>query len=93
MLAVAQIDDELLFCPRIKTEISLVREVLDVEQYFHERRFGHEYLRLFAFTTKHSWLLAVGDVRLGIAVHYLERIMTVRITAMLENIMYRDRFL
>lgn len=72
VLAVTQIDHELLFGSRVETEIRLVGEVVAVEHNFDERSFRHERLRLFALATKDTRLFSIGNVRFRVAVHYLQ---------------------
>lgn len=71
MLAVPQVDHQLLFGPGVKTKVSLVREIVRMKDHFHKRRLGHESLRLFALPTEHARLLPVRDIRFRVAIHYL----------------------
>lgn len=71
MLAVPQVNHQLLFGSGVETKVSLVREIVRVKDHFHERRLGHESLRLFTLSAEHARLLPVGDVRFRVAVHYL----------------------
>lgn len=52
MLPVPQIDHELLFCFGVETEVSLICEIVTVEQHLNEGGLGHENLGLFTFSTK-----------------------------------------
>lgn len=73
MLAVPQVDHQLLFGPGVKTKVSLVREIVGMKDHFHKGRLGHESLRLLALPAEHARLLPVGDVRFRVAVDDLQK--------------------
>lgn len=73
MLTVAQVHLVRLLRPRVEAEVSLVGEVIRVEDELDERRFRDERLRLFDFPAEQSRFLSVGDVRPLVPVYDLER--------------------
>jgi hypothetical protein len=72
MLAVAEVDLELLLGSRVEAEVGLIGEVVRVEENPNDTRFRDEGLRLFRLSTEYSRVLTVAHLCFGVAVRYLD---------------------
>lgn len=59
--------------PGVEAEVSLVSEVVGVEDDLDKVGLRDEGLRLLDLAAEKAWLLAVGDIGLCVAVHYLSQ--------------------
>lgn len=73
MLAVPQINLELLLCTRVETEICLIRKVVSVKQNLDEARLRDECLRLLGLAAEKTRVFPVAHIRLGVAIHDLKQ--------------------
>ena len=72
VLAISEVDVELLFGPRVEAEVSLVGEVVRVEKELDEARLRDERLRLLGLTAEEPRLFSVAHFRLRVTVHDLQ---------------------
>lgn len=73
MLAVAEVHIVLLLRPRVEAEVSLVREVVRVEEQLNKASLRDEGLRLLCLPAEQTGVFTITKLSLSVAIHDLKR--------------------